>query len=65
MLVDTLAERLQVVKVETVGYTPPKVELAVARKETVARLTEAEYDTLNHTVVEMTEVNILAHMLPL
>lgn len=37
MLVDTLAERLQAVKVETVGYTPPKVELVGAPKQTVCK----------------------------
>lgn len=62
-LVDTLADRLGGVKVETGCCTPAKVEYQALVNKLSARLPEVKFDTLNHTVVLVTAVNTLADML--
>ena len=50
-LVDTLAERLAVVKVETVRCTLAKVRWQALVSKLSARLADVEFNTFNHTVV--------------
>lgn len=50
-LVDTMAARLTVVKVETVGYTKAKVKYRPALKTLSAMLATVEFDTTNQAVV--------------
>ena len=50
-LVGTLADRLAVVKIETVAKTLVKVEQQALVNKLSARLSKVEFDTLNHRVV--------------
>ena len=62
-LVESLADRLTGVKIETGCCTPAKVEYQALVNKLSARLVEVEFDTLNHTVVLETAVNTLADIL--
>ena len=53
-LVDTLADRLGVVKVETVGYTLAEVNCQALVNKLSSTLAEVEFDTIN------IEVNVYA-----
>ena len=62
-LVDTLVERLAVVKVETLRCTLAKVGERALVNKLSASTADVEFQTINHTVVWVTAVNTLADML--